>query len=134
VSYQNKLSGPIIDRIDLWIEVSKIDYAGLTRRKHSGSETIEGRKTIILARKAQERRYEKEGKLNSDAVIRDSIDAMKLSGAANDILKKAGEADGMSGRGYHRIIRLSRTIADIEGTEQIETRHVLEALQYRKKG
>jgi len=132
--YHNKISGPIIDRIDLWIEVSKIDHARLTYRKNSDSETIRGRKTVALARKAQEQRYEKEGKLNSDAVIRDSIDAMKLSGAANDILKKAGEADGMSGRGYHRIIRLSRTIADIEGTEQIETRHVLEALQYRKKG
>jgi magnesium chelatase family protein len=133
--YGQKLSGPIVDRIDMWIEVSKTDHEKLAIKKTSNAETMS---TIALVKKARARQAKRYAtlnmSLNSDVVVRDFIDRLMLSREAEAILQKAARAHDLSGRGYHRVIKLARTIADIDGSEEIKTPHILEAFQYRKRG
>lgn len=123
-----------MDRIDMWIEVSKSDHERLATKKVSREETLEAIEKVTHARKAQASRLGMpRGTLNSDIIIRDSIDALRLSKEAEIILKKGAEVHDLSARGYHRMIRLARTIADIDRSEEIKTSHMLEAFQYRKR-
>ena len=130
--YKNKISGPIIDRIDMWIEVSNVDHTALITERSSESETLHARRIIEKARDIQRKRFDGK-KLNSDIVVRNSLTELALSTEAEDISLKAAQTHGLSGRGYHRIIKLARTIADLDMKKAIEASHVLEALHYRKK-
>ena len=119
----------------MWIEVSKTDHEKLAIKKTSNAETMS---TIALVKKARARQAKRYAtlnmSLNSDVVVRDFIDRLMLSREAEAILQKAARAHDLSGRGYHRVIKLARTIADIDGSEEIKTPHILEAFQYRKRG
>lgn len=134
--YQRKISGPIMDRIDLWLEVSKVDYEKLSeQRKESETEKIKER--VVKARKFQQDRFEKLGlkniKTNSRLSAKNLIEYLtipeELQKKFNDIARKLD----LSARSYHKVLKLSRTIGDLEESEEIKENHLLEALQYRPK-
>lgn len=134
-NYNKKISGPIVDRIDMWVSVHKIEYDKLSSHSkiNENSKTI--RKRIEKARKIQEVRFLKHNtnKYNSEMNVSDIEKYIKLDGRVLALLQKSANKLGLSARTYHRIIKLSRTIADLEGSKEIEDRHLLEALQYRQK-
>lgn len=136
VKYQRKISGPIIDRIDMWLEVSKVDHQKLSDNKSDGDTTKEIKNRVIAAREIQQKRFadSKKGiKTNSEMNTRDLSKTVNLKKEVKDILNSSAEKLDLSARAYHRIIKLSRTIADLASSEEVETNHILEALQYRPK-
>ena len=134
--YRRKLSGPIIDRIDMWVEVSKVEHQKLTdaRELHEGTNKMKPR--VENARKIQEKRFAKQKlkiKTNAELSAKDLVKHVKLSDKVKDILNKSAKQLDLSARSYHRIIKLARTIADLESSPEISENHILEALQYRPK-
>ncbi|MEK7150517.1 MAG: YifB family Mg chelatase-like AAA ATPase, partial [Patescibacteria group bacterium] len=136
VKYQRKISGPIIDRVDMWLEVSKVDHKKLSDNKRDGDTTKEIKKRVIKAREIQKKRFADSGKgikTNSEMNTRDMGKLINLSKEVKDVLNESAEKLDLSARAYHRIIKLSRTIADLGDSPDIEVTHILEALQYRPK-
>jgi len=137
--YQRKISGPIMDRIDLWIPVGRIEHeklsAPLQKQKKGGGETGKIRKEIATAREAQKKRFAKNKKIstNSEMSVRDLAAHVPLSADVSKLLNEAATRLGLSPRSYHRVIKLARTIADLEKAKNVEVGHVLEALQYRPR-
>lgn len=130
--YQKKLSGPILDRIDLYVPVDEVKHDRLL--KSSVAETSsEIQKRITKARVIQENRYDSNTKLNANLNNRDIKKWSLLSPEAEEMLNKASETLGISARGYMKIIKVARTIADLENSKTIEVSHITEALQYRKQ-
>jgi magnesium chelatase family protein len=134
--YERRLSGPIVDRIDMWIEVSKVDHDKLIKRTRTKNQSENARDGIAQARKIQGERFAKLGKdatLNSEMSSRDIGQAIEIDPEAELVLNQASKTYDLSARGYHRVLRLARTIADLAGKERIAREHILEALQYRQK-
>ena len=133
--YKRKLSGPIIDRIDLWVSVGNVDYKKLGEEGNGEkSENIKYR--VTNARKIQEKRFEKFGrniKTNSEMNVKDLSSMVKLSGEVRNLLDDSAERLALSARAYHRVIKIARTIADLENSEEVNSNHILEAIQYRPK-
>jgi magnesium chelatase family protein len=133
--FRKKLSGAILDRIDLWIEVPHVPHEKLGERTAGeGSEAVRAR--IIEARRIQEER----GKRLPEAVSYNSELPSKFLGSevgigddARKTLTAAAKTMRLSPRAYHRVLRLARTIADLAGSEETASPHVLEALQYRPR-
>lgn len=137
IRYQRKISGPIMDRIDLWIEVGKISSEKLSKQNTEKSETLEIKGRIEKARAKQLERFKSEGKklrINRDMSAKDLLRLAQVTPKAMSILTQSAERLGISPRGFHRSIKLARTIADLEDSTNVEEKHVLEALQYRPKG
>lgn len=131
--YQRKISGPISDRIDIWIEVPQIDYDVLSG-KPDGTSSASIREKVIAARKIQKTRFKDKNILtNSEMSVRDLDEFIKLSDSARLLLNQAASHMDLSPRSYHRIIKISRTIADLEKEEDIKESHIAEALQYRPR-
>ena len=131
--YIAKLSGPILDRIDISIEVRAVDYDKMVS-KADGESSSSMRKIVTDARKIQEKRFRENGvKIfsNSSMGIKDIEKFCILDSKAKNILNMAMQKFSMSARSYNKILKVSRTIADIENKEIIETSHITEALQYR---
>ena len=134
-NYRRKISGPIIDRVDLWLEVSEVDYKKLGL-KGSGERTNEVRERVLRARAIQQARFRKHGLpilTNSAIKPKNILNLVPLSEKVKEILDNAAYKLDISARAYHRLIKLSRTIADLEGVAGVEPHHMLEALQYRPK-
>lgn len=132
--YQKKVSGPIMDRIDLWVYVTPIPYEKLHEEESAGeSETL--REKVQSVRKKQQERFIGKHNLttNSDMSAREIMELSNLSKEAEGVLMKSAEKLKLSARAYHRVIKLARTIADLDESETIEGSHILEALQYRPK-
>lgn len=137
--YRRRISEPLLDRIDLHVEVPRIKYDKLTSEKVAEeSETIKQR--IQKAREIQKKRFIDETLKNSDTILTNSemnLEQIKrccqLDLPAQDILKNAVERLHLSTRTFHRIIKLARTIADLANEEKIKPRHIAEAIQYRPK-
>ena len=132
--YRKKLSGPLMDRIDMWIEVGSIDFATLSKK--SGGETTQTVSARIeKARERQRIRFEQgtETKLNSHMNVKDIEKYVRLDQKTQEVLEKAAIRHELSARGCHRVIKLARTIADLEESVDLKIDHVLEALQYRPK-
>jgi magnesium chelatase family protein len=126
--YQGKLSGPLLDRIDLHIEVQTLATQELLATQASeGSASIRGR--VVLAR---ERALKRQGQPNHALAAQDLQTHCELSEAANGFLQKAAQRLGWSSRSTHRAMRVARTIADLAGRAHIETPHLAEAMQYRR--
>ena len=131
--YIAKLSGPILDRIDISIEVRGVDYDKMIS-KADGESSSSMRKIVTDARKIQEKRFRENGlKIfsNSSMGIRDIEKFCILDSKAKNMLNMSMQKFSMSARSYNKILKVSRTIADIENKEIIETSHITEALQYR---
>ncbi len=134
--YERKISGPIIDRIDMWIEVSKVDHDKLMRARTGGEDTAKAKIQVTEARRRQKERFAKVGidaVSNSSISARDISKGTNLSKSAEETLNQAASMYDISGRGYHRTVKLARTIADLDDSETIEPKHILEAFQYRQK-
>ncbi len=133
--YRRKISGPIIDRIDIWTEVSKVDHDKLTE-KAGESESEPMRKRINQARRIQEERFRKAGRkisTNAEMNARDIISILQISDEVKDILNRSARSLDLSARSYHKLIKLGRTIADLDGASEISRDHILEAISYRPK-
>ena len=131
--YLNKISGPLLDRIDLHIEVTPISYDELSSQvQEETSSSIRDR--VVTARKVQKNRYEKlNTPIHSNAQM-GSYELQtycQLDESSRTILKNAMNKLGLSARAYDRIIKVARTIADLDGAEEIQTQHIAEAIQYR---
>lgn len=126
-----KLSGPLLDRIDLHIEVKPVEY-----KKISSDDTIETskeiRERVNMARRIQIERY-KGLNIYSNSELSPGLmqEFCKLDSQSKEILRKAFERLGLSGRAYGRILKVSRSIADLEGSKDIKPTHIAEAIQYR---
>lgn len=130
---KKKISGPIMDRIDMWVEVSEVDYDKLSEGGREGDLSEDIRKRVWGARDIQKRRFKKGDKTNSSMNVRDLHTHAELEETTKQLLNQSAEKLGLSARAYHRVIKLARTIADLDKKNVIETNHILEALQYRPK-
>lgn len=129
--YERKISGPIIDRIDLWVSVADVDYGALGA-KRSGETSANVRERIKLARDIQRARFDS-NKKNADMNVRDLEKYAYITPEVRKTLNSSAEHLQLSPRAYHRVIKLARTIADLEESQDITENHILEALQYRPK-
>lgn len=129
--YMNKLSGPLLDRIDIHVEVQKVEFEQLTeKRKGEKSEDI--RKRVLIARDIQNERY-KDLSISYNAQIgsRELEKFCELDDVSFNLIKMAMEKLNLSARAYDRILKVARTIADLEESESILSHHISEAIQYR---
>ena len=130
--YLNKVSGPLLDRIDLHVEVTPVTFDQMTEtRKSETSQDIQIR--VDKARQVQARRFEEYPDIHSNAMMPSQMvkDICQISEDGRQLLKTAMERLGLSARAYDRILKVARTIADLAGTEAIEISHLAEAIQYR---
>lgn len=130
--YERKLSGPILDRIDMWIYVGEVSYDTLGKTEFEGEKSDVIRNRIKNARKIQKNRF-KDTRINSDIKTKELYRVAPLSKEVVEILNKSAEQLQLSARAYHRVIKIARTIADLDGKEHIAINHILEALQYRPR-
>lgn len=129
--YMNKLSGPLLDRIDIHVEVQKVEFEQLAeKRKGEKSEDI--RKRVLIAREIQNERY-KDLSISYNAQIgsRELEKFCELDESCFSLIKTAMEKLNLSARAYDRILKVARTIADLEEAENIQSHHISEAIQYR---
>lgn len=130
--YLNKISGPLLDRIDIHIEVVPVSYDELSEVKPAeSSEHIRNR--VIAARELQSERYKDKDEIHCNAQMssKQIREHCEIDNAGKTLLKKAMEKLGLSARAYDRILKVSRTIADLEGSKNIQSYHLAEAIQYR---
>jgi magnesium chelatase family protein len=132
--YRRKMSGPIMDRIDIWLEVDRILPQELSQDAKSGEGSAIFRKKVEGARKTQEERFKnKKISKNGEMGAKDLVTLVFLEKEAEKMLNLAAERLGFSPRVYHRMIKVARTIADLEGSDKITKDHILEAVEYRPK-
>ncbi|MGD9569733.1 MAG: YifB family Mg chelatase-like AAA ATPase [Sedimentibacter sp.] len=129
--YLGKISGPLLNRIDIQIEVSPVKYDDLKNEKEEESSS-EIKKRIIKARSIQQERYKELGIITNSELSGKYISKYcKINKESEQLLKDAFERLGLSARAYNKILKVARTIADLKECENIETKHVAEAIQYR---
>ena len=130
--YMGKISGPLLDRIDIHIEVEPVPFEKLAdTRSEESSESI--RQRVTAARELQTLRFQKHKKINYNAQMgtRQIRNFCKLDQVSSDLLKKAMERLSLSARAYDRILKVARTIADLEAAPLVKSNHIAEAIQYR---
>lgn len=133
-TYKNKISGPILDRIDIWIDVLHVDYDTLEAKSVDDNETKRAQEAIAGGRLKQAERLRNRGVMtNAEMSSRDIDETITLTPDVKELLKKSAASLNLSPRSYHRLIKVARTIADLEDCEEIAVPHLLEALQYRVK-
>jgi magnesium chelatase family protein len=141
--YQKRISGPMMDRIDIHCEVPRVDYDKLTSDK-LGEPSAAVRERVEAAREVQRTRFERahangvlpEGRnltCNADMGPAEVRQYCEVDQAGKALLRAAMQQLHMSARAYHRILKLARTIADLAGSEAIQTPHLAEAIQYRPR-
>ncbi len=129
--YMGKISGPLLDRIDIQIEVTPVKYKKLDSKENIETSK-EIKKRVDRARKIQQERYKEENIYSNSGLTPKLIERYcKLDENGRKILQAAFEKLGLSARAYGRILKVARTIADLEQSENIEQRHIAEAIQYR---
>lgn len=130
--YRNKISGPLLDRIDIHLEVPAVRYQELVSRQN-GESSAEIRARVVRARKRQQERFRelRDVHCNADMRSRELNTHGRLETEAETLLKMAITELNFSARAYDRIRKVSRTIADLDGSEEITSAHVSEAIQYR---
>jgi len=133
--YQKKISGPLLDRIDLQITVPRIDVLELREKKGGGSEgSAKIKEAVARAREIQRARFKKLGQpvyTNAEMSSKDCDQLITLDNESENFLKNALENTFISARGYYRVLKTARTIADLEGSEKVKKPHLAEAFGYR---
>jgi len=131
--YHRRISGPLLDRIDIFVDVPRVEYEKLVDERPS--ETSEAaRARVEEARATQERRFRGIGMAcNAEMTPREVKEFCSLEGQVADLLRAAMKQFHLSGRAFHRVLKLSRSIADLENSDAITSAHVAEALQYRHR-
>lgn len=130
--YQRRISGPIIDRIDLWVEVPHIPYEELSIKKNGDKNNSNIKQLVMETRNIQQKRYGKD-LLNAHVKAKEIEEFIKLSKEVEDTLITFSKKFSLSPRSYHRMKKIAQTIADLEKSPTIEIPHILEAFQYRPK-
>ncbi len=132
--YQKRISGPILDRIDIHIEVPRVDYEKSSSDR-LGETSASIRARVQVARDIQIKRFHDNSDIfcNADMRVRELRQCCKLQDEGQRLMRAAMTQLNLSARAYHRILKLARTIADLAGCEEIQSGHLAEALQYRPK-
>lgn len=130
--YLNKISGPLLDRIDIHVEVTPVSYTELSEERIS-EKSNSVRERVVKAREIQDKRYSLSDGIHCNAQMssKQLREICRIDEAGNQLLKTAMERLGLSARAYDRILKVARTIADLDDAEKIETNHLAEAIQYR---
>ena len=134
--YQKRISGPLLDRIDIYIEVPRVDYEKLSGERR-GESSVSIRARVQAARDIQRSRFTDSQSpdliCNADMHLAEIRRFCRLPDEGHRLMRAAMTQLNLSARGYHRILKLARTIADLAGSEEIQSAHLAEALQYRPK-
>jgi magnesium chelatase family protein len=131
-NYRNRISGPLLDRIDIHVEAPAVAYKELSSDEHAeSSQAI--RKRVLAARKLQQERFAAKPKCRANAEMTHGLlkTYCKMNTEGRELLHRAMEELHLSARAYDRILKVSRTIADLAASKDIRPAHVLEAIQYR---
>jgi magnesium chelatase family protein len=130
--YLKKISGPLLDRIDLHIEVTPVSFEQMTAMRRAESSSVI-RERVMAARDIQSERFREQPDIYCNAMMPAQMvrEVCAITDAGKTLLKTAMEKLGLSARAYDRILKVSRTIADLAGNESIQIEHLAEAIQYR---
>jgi magnesium chelatase family protein len=131
--YTSRLSGPLLDRIDMHIDVPPVPFKEITREQEAES-SAEIKQRVDAARKVQRSRYQKTESVycNAQMTSKQLKNICKLDAQSQSLLQQGIERLGLSARAYYRILKIARTIADLDGKKSITSSHVGEAIQYRR--
>lgn len=133
LQYQKRVSGPLLDRIDMIVPVTRVEHDKLLVSSSSNKDTELAKDIVLNARQRQKSRYKTGTKTNATLTNQDIKRHVTLSDDITALLNKAAESLQLSARSYFKVLKVARTIADIEGSEDITPAHLTEALQYRMR-
>lgn len=134
LKYQKKLSGPLLDRIDIHIDVPAVKVEKLVDDTNDYEDSSKIRARVVKAVERQRKRFfGKKAIMNSEMSSKDLKELLLLKESAKEIMKNAMKTLALSARSFNKVLKVSRTIADLEGSKEVESAHILEALQYRPK-
>src|SRR5262249_22985108 len=134
LKYQKKLSGPLLDRIDIHIDVPAVKVEKLVEDKEDAEASNAIRMRVEKAVSLQHNRFKgKKTIVNSEMSTKDIKELLLLEESAREVMKQAMKTLSLSARSFNKVLKVSRTIADLEGSQMVRSEHILEALQYRPK-
>jgi magnesium chelatase family protein len=135
-SYRRKISGPIMDRLDIWLNINKIDYEKLAEKSSTAESSEQIKERVMVARKIQLQKFKSHEiakSFNSEMNVGDIEKCVTMEDEARSLLTLSAKKFELSGRAFHRVIKVAQTIADLAKASSVRKEHILEALQYKQK-